>query len=209
MRFENEISIERCPYCSVANPRMVLITHKTTGAHSKPASMVWACYKCGTCGGVTLASGSLTDSRMPLSNNIISSLIPEAASVDDSVPARAADPLREALQTLSAPRASIMVANSAIDAMLKEKGYLEGSLFRRIEQAVEQHLLTPEMAAWAHDVRLDSNDQRHADFDAEPPTTEDAKRVVEFARALAEFLFVLPSRVQRGHAAARRQGGNT
>ena len=54
------------------------------------------------------------------------------------------------------------------------------------------------MAHWAHEVRLDANDQRHADQAADLPTTEDAKRVIDFASAFAEFLFVLPSRVQRG-----------
>ena len=68
----------------------------------------------------------------------------------------------------------------------------------RIEEAAKNHLITSEMAAWAHDVRLDANDQRHADVAASLPTTADAQKCVEFARALAEFLFVLPARVQRG-----------
>jgi hypothetical protein len=57
---------------------------------------------------------------------------------------------------------------------------------------------------WAHDVRLDANDQRHADLAAIPPTFEDAKRCLEFAKALADILFVLPARVTRGKANARQ-----
>jgi hypothetical protein len=63
---------------------------------------------------------------------------------------------------------------------------------------VQQHLLTPDMATWAHEVRLDANDQRHADAAATLPTTDDASRAIDFALALADILFVLPSRVQRG-----------
>ena len=91
-----------------------------------------------------------------------------------------------------------MLAASAVDAMLKFLEYKEGSLYARIRKAAEDHLITDEMQAWAHDVRLDANDLRHADENAGLPQEEDAKRVLDFAMALAEFLFVLPSRVRRG-----------
>jgi len=58
------------------------------------------------------------------------------------------------------------------------------------------------MAYWAHDVRLDANDQRHSDMEAVLPTTEDAERVVDFVEALAQFLFVLPSRIRQGRKSA-------
>lgn len=91
-----------------------------------------------------------------------------------------------------------MLSASSVDAMLKIKGYTAGTLYTRIQKAVEDHLITAEMATWAHEVRLDANDQRHADEAVSLPTTQDATRVLEFASALADYLFVLPSRVQRG-----------
>ncbi len=92
-----------------------------------------------------------------------------------------------------------MLAASAVDAMLKEKNYKEGNLYKRIEQAAKDHLITGEMATWAHDVRLDAN--------TEPPTTEDAQRVLDFSIAFAEYLFVLPAKIKRGlkHEAASEQ----
>ena len=54
------------------------------------------------------------------------------------------------------------------------------------------------MANWAHEVRLDANDQRHADDAAELPNENDAKKVIDFAIAIAEYLFVLPAKVERG-----------
>jgi hypothetical protein len=99
---------------------------------------------------------------------------------------------------MHAPAGAVMLAASAVDAMLKLKGYADGSLYTRIEKAVTDHAITADMAKWAHAVRLDANDQRHADQAAILPTQEDAKRVIDFAAALAEILFVLPSRVQRG-----------
>lgn len=91
-----------------------------------------------------------------------------------------------------------MLCASAVDAMLKEKGYTDGSLYARIGKAAEHHLITGEMAKWAHQIRLDANDQRHANKDAKLPDEKDAKLAFAFAIAFAEYLFVLPTKVSRG-----------
>ncbi len=104
----------------------------------------------------------------------------------------------QAIDSLHAPAGAVMLAASSVDAMLKAKGYKDGSLNDRIRKAAADHLITAEMAEWAHEVRLDSNEQRHADEDAPFPSESDARRTVEFTKALGEFLFVLPARVTRG-----------
>jgi len=86
---------------------------------------------------------------------------------------------------------------SAVDAMLKERGYRDGNLYGRIQKAEAEGVLTKHMAEWAHDIRLDANDERHADHDASAKTGEDAARCLEFADALADLLHVLPARVTR------------
>lgn len=86
--------------------------------------------------------------------------------------------------------------------MLKAKGFGTGSLYSRIKAAVDAHVLTAEMADWAHAVRLDANDQRHADEEATLPSQEDAERAIDFTTALAQFLFVLPSKIANGIAAS-------
>jgi metal-dependent HD superfamily phosphatase/phosphodiesterase len=90
-----------------------------------------------------------------------------------------------------------MLSAIAVDSMLKIKGFKAGSLKQRIDEAATNHLITSEMAAWVHDVRLDANEQRHADENVSLPNDVDAKKSVSFALALAEFLFVLPARVER------------
>ena len=123
---------------------------------------------------------------------------PDAPSAKDDIPERPRAFLQQAMESLHAPAGAVMLAGSAVDAMLKLKGYADGSLYARIEKAAEDHLITAEMARWAHEVRLDANDQRHADQSADLPTVDDAKRVIDFTSAFAEFLFVLPSRILRG-----------
>lgn len=82
--------------------------------------------------------------------------------------------------------------------MLKAKGYKEGSLHARINLAVKDHLITEDMGKWAHEVRLDANDQRHVDEAADMATETDARKVVEFTKSLGVFLFTLPAMVTRG-----------
>ncbi len=67
------------------------------------------------------------------------------------------------------------------------KEYKEDSLFDRIKKASEEHILTPEMTTWAHEIRLDANDQRHSDESTETATKELAQKYSDFAFALAEF----------------------
>lgn len=134
-------------------------------------------------------------------NAEITDMWPAPQSVAETLPQRARDFLSQAISSLHAPAGAVMLTASAVDAMLKEKGYKTGSLNARIDQAVADNLITNEMAAWAHEIRLDANDQRHADETAPLPSEADAKKVIEFANALAQFLFVLPARVERGRNA--------
>ena len=96
-----------------------------------------------------------------------------------------------------------MLCASAVDSMLKKHGYEKGWLNDRINEAVNNHLLTQEMGQWAHHVRLEANNPRHADKNEPLPTQEQAEQCIEFTEALADVLFVLPSRVRRGIVRAK------
>ncbi|MCI0707705.1 MAG: DUF4145 domain-containing protein [Ignavibacteriae bacterium] len=125
-------------------------------------------------------------------------MYPSAQIADQVIPNPARSYLQQSIDSLHAPAGAVMLAASAVDSMLKVKGLKEGSLYSRIDRAASDHLITTEMAQWAHEVRLDANDQRHAD-DAEPlPGEDEARKCINFALALADFLFVLPAKVERG-----------
>jgi len=123
---------------------------------------------------------------------------PQTHKVDEDIPDRPRTYLQQAKESLHAPAGAVMLAASAVDSMLKLKGYTDGNLYSRIEKAATDNVITKDMAAWAHDIRLDANDQRHADEMVELPNEADAKRVIDFATTIAEIMFVLPKRVQRG-----------
>jgi hypothetical protein len=129
---------------------------------------------------------------------------PKAKQAHEDLPERARGFLQQAYDTLHAPDAAGVMAASAVDAMLKELGYNDGSLYARIDQAVADHRLTADMGEWAHNVRLGANRPRHADEENPNLTAEEASQSVEFAEALGQFLFVLAARIQRGIEASQQ-----
>jgi hypothetical protein len=187
----DNLMVDRCPHCSVANPNLRKQHHLETNNHAGNFRRMWAVYVCGTCGSVVSAWAQQHGQE-------IGDYFPKSPSVDDDIPDRPRAFLKQAHESLHAPAGAVMLAASAVDAMLKLRGYTDGSLYSRIEKAAKDSVLTSEMAPWAHAVRLDANDQRHADQVANLPTAEDAVRVLEFATALGQYLFVLPKQIERG-----------
>lgn len=123
-------------------------------------------------------------------------VFPTVQTVAAEIPPMAQRFLQQAMDTLHAPDAAAVMAGSAVDAMLKHSGYTDGSLYKRIDQAQTDGLLTKGMADWAHSVRLGSNRPRHADEDKPHVSPEEAKRSVRFAQSLGDFLFVLTAQIE-------------
>ncbi len=186
-----QLLLDRCPHCGITRPNLAQISNFTTTDFRGQSERNWFCYKCSTCGGVITAS-SLKN------NKDIIQIYPEPQKVDQNLPERAKEYLEQAINSINSPAGAVMLCASSVDAMLKEKGLIEGTLNNRIKIAAENHLITKEMEDWAHEVRLEANDQRHSDNDSPLPNPEDARRLIDFVQALGTFLFVLPARVKRG-----------
>lgn len=193
---EAHFSLDRCPHCNVALPNLACKAHFETWASDRSSRNLWAVYSCSVCGLCTMTMSPWSEDML----RPVLGIWPTPQVVDESVPLRAKQFLEQAISALHAPAGATMLAASSVDAMLKAKGLSEGKLYTRIKEAEKQNLITAEMAAWAHEVRLEANDQRHADEDADLPNEADARKCVEFVQALAQFLFVLPSRVARGRS---------
>lgn len=190
-RLLNLLELNKCPHCNVDKPLLGAQAQFATISHDGQTKRFWKAYACSRCGGVMLAS-----SRME--TGPIDEMYPESTNIHESIPSPAREYLIQAIDSLHSPAGSVMLSASSVDAMLKAKSYKEGSLYSRITKAAENHIITDEMARWAHEVRLDANEPRHADEDSPLPIEIDAKRCVDFALALAQFLFVLPSLVAHG-----------
>ncbi len=194
--------VSRCPYCSVANPNLgeIWVSEEPVPRSTPGPTYMWGLYRCASCGGVVLARGMPNNHN----NNVqVEVLLPEPKRAHEDIPEPARTFLQQALETLHAPDAAAVMAGSAVDAMLKDLGYTDGSVYARIETAVAQHKLTEGMGDWAHEVRLGSNRPRHADAEKPHVSSQEANQSVEFAEALGFFLFVLTKRIERGTAAAK------
>jgi len=185
------LKIETCPHCGVNKPHCVQKVPPTPiDSPIIGKGYFFAIYMCTGCSLPIMAIAT---------NNSYAVCYPSPQnSLDESIPERARNYLSQALQSKSSPDACVMVCASSVDAMLKGKGYKDGSLYNRIDKATENHLITQDMATWAHAVRLEANGSRHADETEDMKTDEDAKDAIAFTKALAEYLFVLPARVNKG-----------
>lgn len=203
--------LERCPHCGVAQPNLAYVTYvayPTVKSETKPC---WIIYQCSACHDIVAGISDYTATYLQqraaatLDNGpkTANRIIPSSRTIDGYIPPRARRYLEQALASLSAPDGAIMLAGSAVDAMLKVAGYEDGSVYTRIEKAVFDHVLTPAMSEWAHAVRIESNKPRHADLDEPHATRELAEQSIKFAEALGEYLFALPSRIERGKIASK------
>lgn len=196
----SQLQLQRCPHCSVDTPSLIQQWRGETRDQAGQNTRRWILYACTRCGSLVTASANQFDQP-------VLEFFPSNPTIPEDLPSRASAYLEQAIASIHAPAGAVMLTASAVDAMLKTKGFAEGSLYSRIDKAAADHVITTEMAQWAHAVRLDANDQRHADEAGSLPTGDDAKRCIDFASALGLFLFTLPARVRKGLAHPMKSDG--
>jgi len=195
MPLEQQLPLERCPHCSIHRPTLTMLHPAQTAAFDGSNLRFWGIYACRACGGIVVAWA-----RTGANNTAgpIEGMFPQQDEPSDIIPATARKYIHQAQESLHVPDGAVMLAASNVDAMLKAKESRDGSLYSRIKRAADAHIITSDMALWAHHVRLEANNPRHVDEGEPHATPEAARQAVEFAAALANILFVLPSRVTRG-----------
>jgi hypothetical protein len=119
--------IERCPHCSVANPNLSRQHSLETRDHTGKGRRIWSIYVCGRCGGVVSAWSNNH-------NEGVVAYYPSGKSVKDDIPDRPKTFLQQATESIHAPAGAVMLAASAVDAMLKLKGYVEARCIKESKQ---------------------------------------------------------------------------
>ncbi len=107
-----QLGLGRCPHCGVDHPSLPRHQGFETEGVSTKEKRYWSTYVCTRCGGVITASS-------PHDGAEITRIYPGPDEVSDSVPNPARQYLTQAIDSVHAPAASVMVAASAVDAMLK------------------------------------------------------------------------------------------
>jgi hypothetical protein len=191
--FPQPPQIATCPYCGTGRPQVAAVGDNSVNCVR--GSRRWGVFTVTCCGGLLLAIGP---KGVAANNAPIETLYPSTRIAASEIPDPARRYLQQAMETLHAPDAAAVMAGSAVDAMLKHFKLTEGSVYKRIDEAMSQHILTAAMGEWAHEVRLGSNRPRHSDQENPHVSRQEAQQSVEFAEALVHFLFVLSSRVKKG-----------
>ena len=190
----------QCPHCALSRPQILLVHNPDpVRALDGTGATGWAAYRCTSCAGWILVRGYTGfEGRYP----IVTQVFPGFKQAHEDLPQSAKVYLNQAMQTLASPDASAVMSGSAVDAMLKAMGYVKGSVYERIDEALVDHKITENMAQWAHSVRLEANRPRHSDSEKAHLSADEARQSLEFAEALGNFLFVLTARIERGIIAA-------
>ena len=84
----------------------------------------------------------------------------------------------------------------ATKLLKSDKATAGDKLVTRIDRLANSHKITPQLAEWAHAVRLDGN---HAAHDLDPFTEEQATQICAFTDMFLTYVYTMP-----GMLAARR-----
>lgn len=91
--------------------------------------------------------------------------------------------------------ASAVMARSAVQAAMRDKGAVGKDLYNEIEDLAKKGDLPPLMKEWSHEVRVLGNDAAHPKTNTPPATPEDARDVVQFLDSLLVYLYDFPKRI--------------
>ncbi|WP_081429624.1 DUF4145 domain-containing protein [Solidesulfovibrio magneticus] len=92
-----------------------------------------------------------------------------------------------------------MMFRKVLDVSLKEQSEDgSGTLYQRIKRLADGNKLTPSMAEWAHQIRIDGNEAAH---DEAPLSREVAESLRDFTELMLMYLYTLPGMLEERRAA--------
>lgn len=196
------VAARDCPYCKTK--RVAFTSVQDWKAHSGK----WrSLFLCGACREGVIWEYN-TDGSHPnnVSGNVETFRIelgeqwpkPESGAAPEDTPATVAAYFAQGTSSLESGnfdaagmmfRKTLETATKVLDEKLAGK-----ALVKRIDELATVGRLTPDLAQWAHEVRLGGNDAAHED---EPFTAEDARDLRNFIENFLRYAFTLPSAVRR------------
>ena len=186
-----------CPYCGTKRVAFTILCEVTYDRHG----FYWDTFaQCGHCRRGIVATFETSNNQKP-SDGQYEELLDMAPSLPDNgapayTPENVARFFKQAMDNL--PKnwdAAGSMFRKALDTGLTSKfPKIKGRLIDRIKEAEEQQMLTPELAKWAHQIRLDGNDAAHKE---EPFEEEDAKKLCDFTRLVFYYLFTLQGMLEK------------
>ena len=182
---------ETCPYCRTTNVALT-VTHCYNRPQSRPPHEAYALISCGHCARAALAVFRGPDASILLSARFLINIYPTLEVAPPAhLPADVESRYMEAVTIMGmAPESAGMMFRKTLDVALRcirpDDG---GNLKQRIDKAAEGGAITPDLAEWAHRIRLDGNDAAH---DEDPISSDEVQALHRFTELVLLYLFSLP-----------------
>ena len=129
---------------------------------------------------------------------------PSSADLDKAIPSELRQGYGEGMRALAAqaPRAAAVMLRRTVEALVRDRGSeaaqkaLEVNLAKGLRVMADEHTLDPNLAAWAHEIRLVGNVAAHFD-PIEDVTLPEATDLAKLTRQLMHYVYELPASIQR------------
>lgn len=191
-----------CPHCEIANSGFTEVFKSYKSLEMDDSyTTVYICHNCGMAIGAVCTLLGMGLSKIDLSRqDMVHEVYPKP--LVDGAPLGTPDKVKKhflngcklARDDDTADAASFSIRKS-LEECVKEKGALEGNLSKKLKYLREQGLVSNEFEEWAHNIRLLGNLGVH-----EESSPDEARELVEFARAFFTYVYTIPSLIKKGKA---------
>ncbi|TQV80341.1 DUF4145 domain-containing protein [Denitrobaculum tricleocarpae] len=104
----------------------------------------------------------------------------------------------------ASPNGSVALFRRALELGLNRMlGKSKDRLVKKIDKAAENSLVTPDLAEWAHGIRLEGNEALHDDYEY---SALEAEEVRDFAQMMLTYIFTMPETVKAMRAKPEGDG---
>ena len=189
---KGKIFVANCPYCRT---RSVAFTIKDLANKWYEFNKLYqdTFAVCGRCHRAVMAT--FKGESLYLCN-----MAPAPPRPPEYLPKEVKDYFRQGVDNLSGNYdAAGAMFRTALETALREKlpDSKARTLFDLIKEAETQQKLTPDLAKWAHQIRLGGRDAVHK---KEPSSKEDAQDLHDFTELVLLYLYTLPGMLERSQA---------
>lgn len=183
-----------CPRCDAKVDAKILASKRYRGDEEPPSETYFL--ECPACHGCIVAE---QEQYGPDEYSSATRLWPDpspSTSHHFSIPKLTRDSLEEAHKCFDAGAyaACAVMCRRALEAICAEHKTKSKILAGGLKELRDKKIIDEKLFEWGDALRQHGNIGAHASEDAEPVSREDARNLLEFARAICEYVFVLSAK---------------
>ena len=201
------VLVMECPHCGAGNTTFNAISEVLGEPHSQNIFR-WIVLQCPVCFGVVTANVEANANRNGNPLHSIQGLLssqcriratypaPRPINIPMYLPENVAKAFKDGCECVKRqPTLACTGFRRALELGLKQLApEIEAwKLEKRIDKLADQHLITPDIKEWAHQIRLDGNAGVHDDDER---TVEQAEEMESLTRFVLTYIYTLPKQVE-------------